>query len=71
MKKDAMLLLTALVTIAAVIKFLLDGVTIHNSLGLSLDFGHMDSMSYACLLSPIVGAHSYLSVKKGSEDVKQ
>jgi len=62
-------LLTMTAGFAAIIKFLFDGVIIHYGSN-SLDLGHLDSLSYATLLAPILAAHSY-SEKKGKEEDKK
>lgn len=65
-KRDVILTLSVVATIAAVVKFLMDGVTIQ-LMGHSIDFGHMDSMSYATLLAPILGAHSWQSTRASKQ----
>lgn len=62
-KPDLMVTLSTVTTMAAVIKFILDGVTISWQ-GYTMDFGHLDSMTYAALLTPVLGAHSYMDLNK-------
>jgi|SRR5579859_4495289 len=59
-KTDVILTLVVLAVMSAVIKFLLDGVTI-DIFGHIINFGHTDSVSYGTMLSPILGAHGYMS----------
>ena len=55
--------MAVMTSIACVIKFLIDGVTISYA-GHTMDFGHMDAMSYATLLGPLWGSHAYVAVSK-------
>lgn len=57
--KDLLVILTAVAVGAAILKFLLDGVIINAGV-LTFNLGHIDSMTYAAFLSPILGAHSYM-----------
>lgn len=66
---DIVRTITLLAGLAAVIKFLLDGVTLV-VYGHTIDFGHMDSLSYATLLAPILGAHGYLESKSNKQEKK-
>lgn len=61
--RDTILTLSVFVVVVASIKFLLDGVTITNS-GHTIDFGHVDALSYSSLLAPILGVHGYMKVRK-------
>lgn len=65
-KPDLMVTLTTVVTIAAVIKFILDGVSMVIN-GHTISFGHVDSMTYGSVLAPVLGAHSFIhsNDKKG------
>lgn len=66
-KPDVMVTLTVAVTSAAVFKFLLDGVTV-TLVGHTMDFGHIDAMTYGTLLSPVFAAHSYMHAKGQKEE---
>lgn len=59
---DELVTLTTLVTLAAVGRFLVDGVTIQ-VFGHTMQFGHVDPMTYLAFLSPIVGTHGYIKGK--------
>lgn len=59
--------LTALVVIAAAVKFLLDGITAQYG-GYTLNLGHLDSMTYAAFLTPVLGAHGYVLGRKTEEN---
>lgn len=61
-KPDIILTLSALACSAAIVKFLLEGVTLQVS-GHVVDFGHVDSLTYGTLLAPILGAHSWTTTK--------
>lgn len=58
-KPDGVLTLAFIVTIAATIKFLLDGVTVTVADHV-INFGKVDALSYGSLLAPVLGAHGYL-----------
>ena len=62
--------LAILATLACVVKFLAEGVSLV-VFGQSINLGHADSMAYAALLAPLWGSHSYITGKKGEQDVKQ
>lgn len=57
-----MVTMTVLATTAAVIKFLLDGVSIDVA-GHVLSFGHVDSMAYGSLLTPVLAAHGFVDTR--------
>jgi len=65
---DVMTTLLVIVTVASAIKFLLDGISLVIN-GHTVSFGHSDSMSYASILGPTYGAHSYMS-GSGSSNVQ-
>lgn len=67
--QDPILTLSYIAVFAATAKFLLDGVTLTLH-GQTIDFGHMDSLSYGTLLAPILGAHGYMSVKEPNNKEK-
>ncbi len=62
-KPDEMVTLTVLTTIAAVVRFLFDGITI-KLFEHTLVIGHIDAAVYIALLAPILGAHSYIGGQK-------
>lgn len=53
---DVMVTLALLVTLAATLRFILDGVSLTIA-GHTLAFGHIDSMTYGALLTPVLGGH--------------
>ncbi len=55
-KDDAMLTAVVFSITLVAIRFFVDGVTF-TLFGHIINFGHVDSASYATLLSPIAGAH--------------
>jgi hypothetical protein len=55
-KEDALLTATVLSIALVAIRFFVDGMTF-TLFGHVLSFTHVDSASYAALLSPIAGAH--------------
>lgn len=73
---DVMATMTMVVVIASAIKFLLDGVSLVIN-GHTISFGHADSMSYGTLLTPVLGAHSFVNtrpntmspIRDGSQEV--
>lgn len=60
---DTMELLSIVVVLAATARFLLEGLSF-KVVGHPLSFGHIDPLTYAALLSPVLGAHGYLKIKK-------
>lgn len=62
LKRGAMRNAMLFIVIAVGVKFLLDGVTLTLA-GTTFDFGHVDSLAYAALLTPVLGAHSYTAVR--------
>lgn len=61
-KYDPVVISLVFLVVVCGIKFLLDGVTFH-WLGHLVNLGHVDSLSYAALLAPIMAGHSYMNVK--------
>lgn len=59
---DVMTTLLVMVTLAAAVKFLLDGVSV-NVNGYVIAIGHMDSLSYGAILAPVFGAHGFISTR--------
>ncbi len=57
-RPDGMLTLAFIVTIAATIRFLLDGVTV-TVFDHVIAFGKVDALVYGALLTPVLGAHSF------------
>ena len=57
---DVILSLVVFAVIIAGLKFLLDGVSV-TIFGHLVNFGHTDSLSYGSMLTPILGAHGYIS----------
>lgn len=62
-KPDLMTTVVTTTTMAAVFRFLVDGMTI-NIGGYQVIFGHVDAVAYATLLAPVLGTHSWMQVKK-------
>ena len=63
---DPMLTMSVLAVTAAILKFILEGVTFVFS-GHKISFGHVDSLTYGALLTPILGAHGYMATKYSSK----
>lgn len=63
---DEMVTVVLLTTLAVVGRFLLDGISI-NIMGHKVEFGHVDAMSYAALLAPVLGAHGFMSSKASGD----
>jgi len=61
-RPDAFVTMSLVVVLACVVKFLVDGVTFTWG-GNTYNLGHIDSMTYAALLTPVLGAHSWQSIK--------
>lgn len=61
-KPDVILTLTAIAVLAAVAKFLMEGVEF-SLFGHVFNAGHTESTAYATFLSPLLGAHSYMDSK--------
>lgn len=53
--------LVIIAVLAATLKFLTDGVTLGNN---TVSFGHLDPLAYGAFLTPILGAHGFMSTKK-------
>jgi hypothetical protein len=68
-KDDPMMTLAFLAGVACIIKFLFEGVSF-TIMGHIVNLGHVDSMTYVSLLTPVLGAHSYIHVngKKDEEE---
>lgn len=64
--KEPLASLVALTILVCLIKFLMEGISFdyHNH---PVSLGHADSLTYAALLGPILGAHSYTKVKGTKE----
>lgn len=60
--KDPMRTMAVITVGACTLKFLMEGVTATIG-GYSFSLGHADAMTYAALLTPVLGAHSYTRVK--------
>lgn len=58
-KPDMMVTLVVVAVLAAVFKFLTDGISVTVGSHI-INFGHVDSMAYGSLLAPVLGAHGYL-----------
>ena len=61
-QQDPMLTLSVFVVIACTVKFIFEGVNFSIA-GHIFNFGHVDAMTYGALLTPVLGAHSYMNVK--------
>lgn len=68
-KQDLFTTMALIAVAAAILKFLCEGVSIE-AVGHKIDFGHVDSMTYATFLAPILGVHGYLKAKKRNDDLK-
>lgn len=66
-RPDEMITLTVITTIAATLRFLVDGVSI-NIQGYIFNFGHIDASLYLALLAPILGAHSFIGTKNDNKN---
>lgn len=66
-KHDPMLTLTVLAVLICILRFLFDGATFV-IFGHVLNLGHVDSMSYGALLSPVLGAHGAKEWKMSSNN---
>ena len=53
-----MVTLATIVTLSAVFRFLLDGVSLVVC-GHSMSFGHVDSLTYGSILTPVLGSHVF------------
>lgn len=62
-KPSEMVTITVLTTLAVLIRFLFDGITIVID-GHNLTFGHVDAMVYMAVLAPVLGTHGFMSNKK-------
>ena len=65
-KPDELVTIAVVTTLAAVTRFLLDGVTV-NLDGYIFTFGHIDASVYLAILAPALGAHGYI---KGKDQTK-
>ena len=61
-KPDILATAVAFVVVIAGLRFALDGLNI-NIFGHLISIGHTDSLSYGSLLSPVLGAHGYVSTR--------
>lgn len=61
--------LLVILSVAAALKFILDGVSLVIN-GHTITFGHSDSMSYASLLGPAYGAHGYMNRDGATDDTE-
>jgi len=55
-KPDALLTMACLIVFVCALKFLMEGVSF-NLFGHSISLGHVDAMTYAAMLTPVLGAH--------------
>ncbi len=72
-KPDALLTMSCAVVGVCAAKFMMEGVVLE-LFGHSLSLGHADAMSYAAMLTPILGAHGaseYKRVKPNNEGSSQ
>jgi hypothetical protein len=72
-ERDTFLALAVFVVISATLKFLFEGVTM-TAAGRVFDLGHADALTYGALLTPVLGAHSYMKGKKitaGKRDLQK
>ena len=60
--KSAMVYLVGIVSA----RFVLDGMSL-TILGQNITFGHVDSLTYAAILGPILASHGYVQVKGPKE----
>lgn len=58
--------LSVMIVAVCAVRFLLDGVTVG---GFSV--GHMDSMAFASIMTPILAAHGYLKAKNPTEPASE
>lgn len=64
---ESLATLAVITILACVLKFLMEGVTFDLA-GHAVSLGHADSLTYAALLTPVLGAHSYIK-SKGPKEV--
>lgn len=62
-KEDPMLTLAIIAGAACVFRFVLDGVSL-NVFGSPMSMGHVDSLAYSALMTPILAAHGYMATTK-------
>ncbi len=62
-KPDVILSLIAFLTIVCGFRFLMDGMNI-DFFGHTLVFGHVEPMSYASILAPLLGTHGFIENKQ-------
>lgn len=66
LKRGAMRSAMIFIVVACALKFLGDGVTLIIS-GYTLYLGHVDSMTYAAILTPVLGAHGWVVTRPTSQ----
>lgn len=59
--KDPMFTMAIFAVAACLIKFLMEGVAFTVE-GYNISLGHADSLTYAAILGPVLGAHGYIQV---------
>lgn len=60
--KDHMTTLVTITVLACVTKFLMQGVTF-DVFGHAINLGSADALTYGALLTPVLGAHGYMTGK--------
>lgn len=66
---NLMTTITVVTVLAAVARFLLDGVIL--TLGTHVfNFGHVDSLTYTAILAPVLGAHGWIQSSLSGGDGK-
>jgi hypothetical protein len=69
MLKNTTLKLSVLVVFVCCFRFLFDGITL--TFGqYTLSLGHVDSLAYGAILTPILGAHGYIRTKLNTSSKK-
>lgn len=64
-------ILSSIVVVVCSLRFLFDGATAE-LLGQTITFAHTDPAAYAAILTPVLGAHSYIRAKAAArEQIKQ
>ena len=66
-RQDVIYTLTALATLAAITKFMFEGVEF-TVLGQTFNLGHADPLTYGAFLAPILGAHGYTQARDTNGD---
>lgn len=61
-QRNILEILTIITTVVVLLKFVIDGVSLKFG-AYTLNFGHIDSLTYCSILTPILAAHGYVKIK--------